>query len=133
MEAIKITELCKRSQQDRYTVDKMVDKLGIQRFKVPINAWAVTPSDAQVVLKELGLPQELQGNVFWAKYLHPAANKRYGFCKVHGIPNKHPVLIPPRFAKKMHPGKRLQVERIEDESGVTFRHAWYRKLKSYDG
>jgi hypothetical protein len=130
MEATRIVDIVKMSGKDRKKVDAIVDKLGIEKFLLPPNAWAVTNEDAQVLLKELGLPIELQGETFWARHLHDAGNRRYVYAKVEGFENKHPILIPPRFHGKLK-GKRFPVERIEDKNGVTWRHAWFRKLKSY--
>lgn len=128
---IKLTDLCKRASCDRKKLDDLIDKLGISRHKVPLNSWAVKDKDAQILLRELGLPAELQGETFWAKHLHDGRNKRWVFAKIQGVPNKHPVLVPPRFAGKLT-GKRFKVERIEDKDGVTWRHEWFRKIKTYD-
>lgn len=132
MEGIKLTDLCKQIGCEREELDAMVKKLGMGTFKVFPNAWAVYPNAAKILVRELTLPDELQGGVYKAQALHKAQNKRYWFCKIDGIENKHPVLLSSKLKAHICRGKRFEVERIEDAKGVTWRDVNFRKISGYD-
>lgn len=127
---IKIIDIMRENGWDRKTVNDAIARLGIKKFYVGA-AHGISVHDADVLVKELSLPKELQGETFWATYVHDARNKSYVFAKIDGIPNKHPVLIPRKWQGKMA-RKRFRVEKIQDTNGISWRHEWFRKLTSYD-
>lgn len=131
MADIRIIDFCRENNLDRKAVDKLRKKLGVPRKKDG-NAWAITNENAEILMRELALPQELQSETYYAKGLHPAQNKSYMFCKIEGVEGKHPVLIPLRFRGRLT-GKRFPIEKIEDTKGITWRHEWFRRVGSYNG
>jgi len=53
---------------------------------------------------------------------HQARNSRWVFCSIEGVGDKVLVAIPKKLSGKLT-GKKIEVEAIEDVSGVTYRHA----------
>jgi len=129
MEAIRVEELCAELGAEREKLDVLRKKLGIKCAKRD-NVWTITQEEANVIRKEWDLPEQLKSETYWATGIHNAQNPRWIWCKIDGLPNKHPVLIPPRFYGRLE-RKRFPVEKIEDVNGVTWRHEWFAKLDSY--
>lgn len=127
MDYVKITDFCKTSGNSREEVDAMIEKLGVSKIKIG-NAYAITRRAASRIDHEINLPEELQQETLNAKFLHEANNRRFVFAKIQDVEGKHPVLIPKRLAGKLR-GKNFKVERIEDNSGVSYRHEDFLRYK----
>lgn len=120
MEYIKITEFCKKYGHAREDVEKLIEDWSVRKVKVG-NAWAIGLHISHKINSELSLPEQLQTQIYDAKYLHGANNPSYVFAKIQDHPNKHPVLIPRKFKGKLK-NKFFRVEKIEDNTGFSFRH-----------
>lgn len=127
MEYVKIVDFCKNTENSREEVDAMIEKLGVSRIKIG-NAYAITKRAAARIDHEINLPEELQQETLNAKFLHDANNKRYVFAQIEGVEGKQAVLIPRRFAGKLR-NKNFKVERIEDNTGVSYRHEDFLRYK----
>lgn len=126
MKYVKISEFCKKTGHTREDVDKIIENWSVGREKIG-NAWAITEYIANRIDQELSIPEEIQSVMYNAQFLHNANNPKYVFAKIIGFEGKHPVLVPRRLQGRLQ-GKNFKVEKIEDNTGVTFRHADFAKL-----
>lgn len=85
------------------------------------NTW-VTPEGAEELRLNADMP-EVVPEVYKAKVLHTAPNGRWVYCTIDGLAGKHPVLVGRRLSGDTLVGKPIEIHRIEDATGVTFRHA----------
>ena len=131
MEAIRINDFCKARGYIRSKVDALRKKMGI-KAKLRADIWSRTSEEASALDRELSLPEELTSDTYYARGLHTAQNPIWLFCTIEGYEGKHPVKIRRDFGSRLI-GKRFPVEKIEDETGITWRHEWYRKMESYNG
>ena len=125
---IKLKDFCEENEYRRQDVDRVIDELGIKKYRCG-QAFCITRDNALIVSRELDLPEQLQPELRQARYIHDARNRSRVYAKIEGLPNKHPILIPRKLYGKLA-GKRFKVEKIEDNTGVTWRHEWFRKLES---
>lgn len=126
MKYIKIVDFCKKTGHSREDVDRIIENWSVGKEKVG-NAWAITEYIANRIDQELTVPEEMQSVLHTAKFLHNANNPRYVFAKVVGFEGKHPVLVPRKLQGRLE-GKNFKVEKIEDVTGITFRHEDFMKL-----
>ena len=131
MEAIRINDFCDEHEYNRKQVDDLRRKMGI-KAKKRNNIWTITGEEAAALDRELALPEELTSETYYARGLHEAQNPIWLFCIIEGLEGKHPVKIRKDFGRRLV-GKRFPIEKIEDETGITWRHEWYRKIESYCG
>lgn len=128
MDYIKITDFCKKTGHAREDVEKLIEDWSVGKVKIG-NAWAIGSYIANKIDNELSMPEEIQLKIYKARFLHGANNSNYVFAKVEDHPNKHPVLIPRKFKGKLK-NKFFEVEKIEDNSGFSFRHIDFSRLQS---
>ena len=84
------------------------------------NTWI--HEDGQDILREAFdvpelVPKFLKGNV-----MHDAPNPHYVYAHIKEIGKKVPVVISKHFKGKLI-GKQIDIEAIQDNKGVSFRHA----------
>lgn len=82
--------------------------------------------DANRLIRELSLPDEMQIKTAWATHIKDANNPRFVYAVVDGYDGKHIVNIPRRYSGKLRK-KKFKVEVIGDGDNVKFRHAYFLK------
>lgn len=76
------------------------------------------------VLQDALIAEELTPKIYFGKVIRPAPNPAYVYTNIPEIGKAVPMLVPRQFAQSII-GKRVKVERIEDERGESFR--WFRE------
>lgn len=113
-------------------VNELIRVLGIREYKRH-GERHVNKADSEVLLKELGLPDELKIRTASARFIRPARNAHFVYGTVDGFPGKHLIKVTRRQSKPTTSGahrlknKNFEVEIIEDRDGVSFRHVEYQK------
>jgi len=64
------------------------------------------------------VPELLRGTV-----KHSAPNHLYVYAAIEGVAGKHPVLVGRRLGGDRLVGKPIEIHRIEDINGISYRHA----------
>lgn len=128
MDYIKITDFCKKTGHAREDVEKLIKDWSVRKVKIG-NAWAIGLHISTKINSELTLPEEIQLKIYKARFLHGANNPNYVFAKIDEHQNKHPVLIPRKYKGKLK-DKFFEVEKIEDNTGVSFRHIDFSRRQS---
>lgn len=128
MDYIKITDFCKKTGHAREDVEKLIENWSVRKVKIG-NAWAIGLHISKKINFELTLPEEIQTKIYKARFLHGANNPNYVFAKIDEHQNKHPVLIPRKYKGKLK-NKFFEVEKIEDNTGVSFRHIDFSRRQS---
>lgn len=125
---IKLKTFCTRNELVRKEVDQLVKRLGVKTYKVG-GVLHISEEDANIILNELALPEELTPQCVEGVVLEVCRNPSWVMCKWDGIEHKHPCLLPRRFKGRFPKGKRIKAERIEDKNGVTYRHEYFGRLE----
>lgn len=85
------------------------------------NTW-ITEAGAEEMRLNQDVPEAVP-ECFKGKVKARMPNRLWVSVVIEGLPGKHPVLIGRRLDPDMLLGKRIPIHKIQDASGVTFRHA----------
>ena len=128
---VKTIDIMREHGVKRAELYDIIDKLGIKKFKGEDKTWCISAEDAEVVEAELNMPEPFQVMHYQARGIKPCNNKRFFYCTVKGFEGKWPVLIPRKLQGRLL-GKEFTVEKIEDETGITFRHSFFSEREGYE-
>jgi len=84
------------------------------------NTWVC--EDGQDILSEAFDIPELVPKYFKGKVMHAAPNPHYVYAYVKEIGKKVPVVISKHFKDRLV-GKQIDIEAIQDNKGVSYRHS----------
>lgn len=85
------------------------------------NTWITAHGANELRLNE-DLPEAVP-ECYQGKVLHEAPNALWVYCAISDLPGKHRVLVGRRWGGDRLIGKTIPIHRIQDQTGVTFRHA----------
>jgi hypothetical protein len=85
------------------------------------NTW-VTEKGAEELRLNADIPEAVP-EVLRGTVKHTAMNRLFVYAVIEGIEGKHPVLVGRRWGGDRLVGKPIEIHRIEDVNGISYRYA----------